>query len=459
MASDLSSGLTGDPPAVTAEQLKEWKQVANDIDSALKMGGEQGMELLLNIMADWCSVADEINTAYQICCDLADNGMRDEAIGWHASGFFEIADRLDPERPGWEQWEKHLTENGVILPTIDYNLKALVDGIFETLGALNLETGVSVGEEIKALRRNMISRGLLSERLGILHRLQALDPSNPIWKDMLRPYQKRRANELKGEVDALVKSKDCSGLCRLHREVTSQNWDGDLPAEITVTLESACNWRLAMENFGDIRHHSTEMKVRCREGEMANVGSPEYINAITKAREHRRLVRQLVKEVQKSIAAASKCHLIKPLVDAEEIVQKITLINHDCKDRLNWLAQQDNYDRWRARFLEIDTTTATLLSKKPRRAGLSFQDFKVTARRWIKKSEAHLLNTRKICMQAGDIVPHATERIIAELVTAETEIENEIKRVSRLETTIILGTIGGCAVFVGLIGLLIFLNQ
>ena len=385
MASDLSSGLTGDPPAVTSEQLKDWKQVADDIDSALKMGGEQGMELLLNIMADWCSVADEINTAYQVCCDLADNGMRDEALGWHAAGFFEIADRMDPERPGWEQWEKHLTENDVILPTIDYNLKALVDGIFETLGALNLETGVSVGEEIKALRRNMLSRGLLSERLGILHRLQALDPSNPIWKDMLRPYQKRRAEELKGEVDALVKSKDCSGLCRIHREVTSQNWDGDLPAEITVTLEAACNWRLAMENFGDIRHHSTEMKVRCREGEMAAVGSPEYINAVTKSREHRRRVRKLVKELQKTIAAAGKCDRIKPLVDAQELHQKIGLVNHDCKDRLNWLAQQDNYDKWRAKFLEIDTITATILSKKPRRADLSFEDFKVSARRWIKK--------------------------------------------------------------------------
>lgn len=459
MASDLSSGLTGDPPAVTSEQLKEWKQVADDIDSALKMGGEQGMELLLNIMADWCSVADEINTAYQICCDLADKGMRDEAIGWHANGFFEIADRLDPERPGWEQWEKHLAGNGVILPTIDYNLKALVDGIFETLGALNIETGVSVGEEIKALRRNMLSRGLLSERLGILHRLQALDLSNPIWKEMLRPYQKRRAEELKGEVNTFVKSKDCSGLCRIHREVTSQNWDGDLPAEITVTLEAACNWRLAMESFSDIRRHSTEMKVRCREGEMAAVGSPEYINAITKAREHRRLVRQLVKEVQKTTAAAGKCYRIKPLVEAEEIRQKISLINHDCKDRLNWLAQQDNYDRWRAKFLEIDTKTAAILSKKPRRAGLSFEDFKVTARRWIKKSENHLLDTRTICMQAGDIVPPATEKIIQELVSAEAEIENEIKKVSRLETTILCGAIGGGAAFILLIVLIIFLSQ
>ena len=116
-------------------------------------------------------------------------------------------------------------------------------------------------------------------------------------------------------------------------------------------------------------------------------------------------------------------------------------------------------DRWRAKFLEIDTKTAAILSKKPRRAGLSFEDFKVTARRWIKKSENHLLNTRTICLQAGDIVPPATEKIIQELVSAEAEIENEIKKVSRLETTILCGAIGGGAAFILLIVLIIFLSQ
>ena len=62
-------------------------------------------------------------------------------------------------------------------------------------------------------------------------------------------------------------------------------------------------------------------------------------------------------------------------------------------------------------------------------------------------------------MQAGEIVPPATERVIAELVTTEAEIENEIKKVSRLETTILCGAIGGSAALILLIVLIISLSQ
>ncbi len=91
MSTDTNSNLTGQPPAVTYEQLREWERLADDIDAALKMGGEQGMELLIGLMADWCVIADEVNTAFQTCCEFASRGLRDEAIHWHAPGFFDIA--------------------------------------------------------------------------------------------------------------------------------------------------------------------------------------------------------------------------------------------------------------------------------------------------------------------------------------------------------------------------------
>ena len=45
---------TGTPPAVTHEKLVAWRKLSEDVTAALSMGGEQGLDLLTSLMADWC---------------------------------------------------------------------------------------------------------------------------------------------------------------------------------------------------------------------------------------------------------------------------------------------------------------------------------------------------------------------------------------------------------------------
>ncbi|NBP81192.1 hypothetical protein EBU58_10865 [bacterium] len=448
MSTDTNSNLTGQPPAVTYEQLREWERLADDIYAALKMGGEQGMELLIGLIADWCVIADEVNTAFQTCCEFASRGLRDEAIHWHAPGFFDIAERLMPDRPGWDDWAAALTEREIILPAVDIDLKMQVDAIFEDLQAINIETGHTLADEVSGLRRNMLIRGRLGERLTILQRLQAVDPGVPNWNAMMRPYRTRRADEIRREVDALVAKADCSGLCRLHSEVAGQNWDGDLPIELTSTLEAATHWRAALGHYKNIRHQTTELRVRCQEGQAEPTGTPRYGNAVAKAREHREAIKGLYQQVQTAVSGTKQCRRISEIVGKAGIEQALHELDQSCKDHLNWLTAQDRYEQRRSAFLDLDDQTASLLSKKPKSGGFNFEEYKSAAKKWQKKTRDHLLRARQLCRRAGDLVPPATDALISQLEQAEQQIELDLANVRRKETFLFLGIIGGIVIIV-----------
>ena len=459
MPTDTNPNLTGQPEAITYEQLREWEKLANDIDAALKMGGEQGMELLIGLMTDWCVAADEINTAFQTCSELASRGLRDEAVHWHAEGFFDISERLMPDRPGWDEWAAALTEREIILPAVDVDLKMQVDAIFEDLQAINIETGHTLADEVNGLRRNMLIRGRLGERLSIIQRLHAVDPGVPNWNAMLRPYRTRRAEEIRREVDGLVAKSDCNGLCRLHREVASQNWDGDLPIELTTTLEAATHWQACLGHFKEIRHHATELRVRCQEGQAQPTGSQRYLEAVGKARGHRETIQSLIEKFQAAIAGAKQCRQIGAIVNKAEVEEATRKLDLACKDHLDWLSAQDRDDRMRTAFLDLDDRTASLLSKQPKTRGLDFDEFKSSARKWLKKTADHLLHARQMCRRAGDVVPPATESLITQLVQVEQQVELEIKKAAARQTAIILGIIGGVVLVVTLIVVAIVISS
>ena len=67
----LADIASGTPPAVTHEMLEEWRKIADDVNAALTMGGEQGIEILASLMAEWCAAVDDVNTAREVCVVLA----------------------------------------------------------------------------------------------------------------------------------------------------------------------------------------------------------------------------------------------------------------------------------------------------------------------------------------------------------------------------------------------------
>jgi hypothetical protein len=216
------STQTGNPPAVTYEQIEAWTKLADDIAAALAMGGEAGLDLLTGIMAEWSEAVDDVNTARQICIDLASKGRRHEAIHWHAENFFDLADRLDPDRPGWEAWEQSLRARGIVTPRVDPELKELANRIHEDLEQRDL-AGRSLGDHLVDLRNNMLLRGHLGERLVTLEAIRGLDPSPQIWRNMISPIRRRRVDVIADEVRAAIARRDYEALESLRVEVASQS--------------------------------------------------------------------------------------------------------------------------------------------------------------------------------------------------------------------------------------------
>lgn len=449
MRSTAPPELTGTPPAVTAQQLREWGQLADDIDAALRMGGEQGMELLLSLMADWCAIADEVNSAYQTCCDLAGRGLRDEAIHWHAEGFFDIAERLNPDRPGWSEWAAALTEREVILPSIDIDTKLLVDRIFDDLQVVDIETNHSLADEIRGLRKNMLIRGRLDERLKILTRLRSLDPGVPTWQEMLRPYRKQRATEICAETERLIKEAQCNELCHLQAEVSRIAWEGDLPTAITTTLDAAVQWRIAAQRHGEIRHHATELLIRCQEARAENGKTPRYQSAIAAAQQHRDTLRTCFEGLQHAVSSAGRCQQIKKLVAAADFLNASQQQLLGCKHEFDWLRKREKEENDDRRFREIDAMSTSLIDSTPSpNHWLDFDHFKKQAKKWQGKAGSHLLNAKKLCSHAGDVTPPETLRLLNQVENAQREVTQHQQIVRRREFSLLFGVIVGIIIVV-----------
>ena len=434
---------TGNPPAIRWEDLQDWNTLADNIDAALKMGGEQGMDLLLGIITDWCRVVDEINSAYQICCDLAGQGLRDEAITWHAEGFFDIADRLDPDRPGWEAWEQALTEQGVIIPSLDDDTKALTNQIFDDMKAMHIN-GQVLEQEVKALRRNMLARGDLSERLSTLDRLQELDPTAPNWREMLKPYRKKRAVEINSEVTELVKAEDVRALCRLYAEIERQNWDDEIDAEARASLTAAIGWDKAERALQRFRHQVTELVVHCREGQNAEYGSMQYQNAIQVARKHRERIVAVWNEMNAGLGTADECTRIRRIIRKRQISETAKLIEQGAKNESVWLQEQESFEQVKGKFSDLDDTLLRLLNQVPSYGFPHFEDYKWKSRKWLKKAEELLIYARRLCKHAP-MIPTGSEELIARFVQKEQFVRTKRKSVKKQENILLLGILGTVA--------------
>ena len=436
----LAAG-TGNPPAIRWDDLVHWTVLADNIESALKMGGEQGMDLLLGVMADWCRIVDEINTAYQICVELAERGLRDEALQWHAEGFFDIADRLDPNRPGWEEWEKALLGRGVIVPTLDAESKALVEKIFDDLTAMHIN-GQVLKEEVCALRRNMLVRGDLAERLTILNRLQEIDETSQCWRDMLRPYRQRRAGELAGEVAGLVAAKDSRGLCRLNVEVERQNWGDEIPAEVRATLSSAGGWVQAESAVAKIRREVSELVGRCRQGQNADYGSAAYQGAINSARTHRSRTVSAWRELKDAMNTAEACPQIRKIIRERNPIERAQGYEAQASREATWLSEQDSFEEWMGRFRELDEAIYKRLRKDVKFRFPEFDGYKKSVKKWLSAAEDLIEYARKLCT-AAPMIPKASEELCRRLTEMNQAVKLERDRVIRLEWYLYVGFFGG----------------
>ena len=440
------STQTGNPPSVTHEQIDAWTKLADDIAAALAMGGEPGLDLLTGIMAEWSEAVDDVNTARQICVDLASKGRRHEAIHWHAENFFDVADRLDPDRPGWEAWEQSLRGRGIVTPRMDPELKELANRIHEDLESRDL-AGRSLIDHLVDLRRNMLLRGHLGERLVTLQSICDLDPSPQIWRNMISPIRRRRVDVIADEVQAAITRRDYDALESLRAEVASQDWGDDLPASVSLLLESTAGCEALGELKRRLGQAAATVVGRVEEARRQIPESPGCLATIEVAKEARVKFHNLRNTLVETIRAASATPEASVIVDESGVKDALRQFDDAVREPAAWLEKQAEEARIRVAAAEIEAKVLRVMEKAPAKAG-DKEAFQRRLTEWKQLAEQALEKYRKRAARLPGGVPARTEDVFQRLQATRQDLEDHLKSLQRREKMLVAGFIIGLCVVV-----------
>lgn len=436
------SPTTGNPPAVTHEQIEAWTKLADDVTSAMTMGGQQGLDFLMNIMAEWCEAVDDVNTARQICVDMADRGLRHEAINWHALGFFDVADRLDPDRPGWEVWESSLREQGIITPRVDGELKEMANRIHEDLQLADV-SGRSLEEYLVQLRRNMLQRGHLGERLVILESIRGLDPAGGTWQAMMQPIKRRRVDAIADEVKAAVARRDFEALAALRTEVTSQDWEGGLPAGVAKLLESTVPCEALGELRSQLSRAAATLVGSVEEARRHSAaGGATSLEEATRDRERYTELRASLNAIIKSATSTPEATAIVVESGVKDVMGKLDAAT---QESCLWLDQQADLAATRHEAAKIEAALQKQIEAAPAK-GSNKEDFERQLRIWKRSTEQCLEKARRRAASLPGGVPASTADAIQKLCDTRQHQEAHLKELKwreKLILLIFLGVFGG----------------
>ena len=443
------SPTTGSPPAVTHEQVEAWSRIADDVTAALTMGGQQGLDLLMSLLPEWCEAADDVNSARQIVIDLADRGLRHEAIQWHAEGFFEIADRIDPDRPGWPEWEAALADRDVVTPLLNGELKDAVNRIHDDLEMRDL-SGRSLSELLGLLRRNVLVRGPLSERLSLLQSARELDPSGLIWEDMVSPIRQIRANALTEETRTAVLNRDYERIKTLHAEVSSNDWGETLPGATQALLDAAVACSTLANKRSQLARTAASVieKVNTARGQAP--GSPEssaLARSASVARQQFKEERTAFKEAIREAQSVPEVASIVVDIRASETIRQL---DETLKEAFEWLDGQTQRERARTQAAEIEAALLRVVESAPA-LGSNKEDFEHRLRQWRPVATDTLEKGRRRAGRLAGGTPPETTAVIDQLADTRQKLDDHLRKLQQRERKIVIFFLIGMGVLVILV--------
>jgi hypothetical protein len=440
---------TGNPPAATYERLEQWREIAAAIKTALDMGGEPGMDILIGRMAEWHEAVDEWNSSLHTCWELANRGLRDEARQWHAEGFFEVGDQLfDPfAREGWADWQAALEQRDVPTPQFDAELRGMVNAIFQE-STFPDASGQCVKDHLDALRRNVLVRGDLGTQLTLLTSIRNLDPGRGIWTDMIAPIRRQRAGQIEAELRAALQSQNFQKMARLIEEVQSVDWEGQLSAPIAMLAKCVPHLLKCRNGIHSIEEAASQLAVRCRDlSNTQSLQSPSFslmLKAAIQSRQNYLAARQdFAQSLQhvKSIPETASVAAGMKLVDQAKAVEQST------KRSIAWLAQQEQFEGVRTEFTKKEDDIQQLIAMAPT-SGVGWEECKQKAAKWLRLESDLRIATKRLCERCPGFVPPSTSSLLAELEVCSNTVKAGRNRVVFQEKMVIGAVVGVLLLFV-----------
>lgn len=457
----IDEQINGSPPAVPAEVLVGWRRLAEDVAAAMAIGGEQGLTVLRNLMPDWCAAADDVNLAREICVNLAAEGRREEALEWHADGFFDVADLLTPERPGWEDWAEALISRGVPIPAMSQQLKELADRIHEELLVRDLG-GKSLRDYVSELRCNVLAKGSIGERLTIIETIRRFDPSGTVWREMAEPIRRKRAGEISKELSYAVSIKDFVSAATLAREVNATTWEDGLPADLQILLPAIDNLRLARDSLRNLAQAASKLvdtgQILDRIMTAGGAEQLDFNTALDQAKKQKMKFLEVRQKLNGSISVANRSPEVAKVLKQDGLDEQSRNAEQTATPWIETIDRARDYWKWLNRFRELQTEVDVLARNAPL-SGSNWDEAKARCRRWLQRSAELAAKCRHLTERAPLPAPRNFVEELERLDKQEACVRGRVNQILKRERILVIGVLTGLAIVVlSFIALLVFMR-
>ena len=445
---------TGTPPAATYERLEQWREIAAAVKTALDIGGEAGMDLLIGRMSEWSEAVDEWSSSLHVCWDMASQGKRDEARQWHADGFFAVGVQLlEPfKREGWADWQAALEEREVPVPHVDQNLGDIAkENSSQREFELQDNFSRPLQERLAALRRNVIGRGDLGERLTLLTSIRSLDAGSQIWKDMIAPIRRQRAGQIEAEIETALQEQNFNRLARLIEEVQTVDWEGQVSGRLASLAKAVPSLLKCREGIHSLEEAATLLGTRCRDLQgNQGINLPSFsvmLKAALQARKTYLATRQgFVQSLQHANSTPETASVVAQL----KLLEQAQAVESGAKKTIAWLAQQEQFEEVRAEFCRKEDDIQKLIKMAPS-SEAGWDEFKQKAVRWLQLEGDLRISTNRLCERCPGFVPPSTSSLLAELAACRTAVKADRDRVAGKEKVVIAIVVGVLLLVVSLV--------
>lgn len=387
-------------PAITRSRLDEIRSLVGDVTAALARRSSRG---LIEKVASLTQGVDEVNAALADIDGFLLDGLRDEAVSMHDPELVPIARLLDLRgRPDWVTLHGWLLEKGEPAPAPP-NVEAA-----EQFAAA-IERIEPAEEDLAALRRLALERAPLRQRLAVLRRLHAADPTRQVWIEAIEAHEQERLRELRLLVPEVVEAGDIEALAELAEELADPAWDRSLPADLPPLVAGAVTARSLSDLAVEADLIANEIAERMAGAEPS---TPGEIDSVADLRTRLQELRETAETLAADVAHHPRMMSLVRRRGLDTAVRRSAEAAAPACDRIERLAAGLATKR---RFTAACQRLEYLCDHLPERGEQG---------RWLADVQRHDLAARAACQENPDLmmpllVRERTQRAVATVESAE----------------------------------------
>jgi hypothetical protein len=411
---------------MTPERLAELSTLIGRMDRAVSPVDGTGKDALRELMPDLRDAINDVNAALREVNALLFEGLRDEAIGLYEDEFPMLAARLNLEdKEAWPEVTRFFAAEGMSpAPKIDFDTLSTLESAYSELELLR--------RPLTRLRRLVLERATVAQRLAVLRELRKADPTKPVWARSIKDHEEARLVELHTEVRRALGLRDPEAIAALHTELTAPDWGLPIPRELIKATRGADHWasmRSATKRVEEAAH-----------GLEAGWQDVAAGQASRELLERMRLFRSDYTDGMRSLTSSRQaldgCPTVAGLVEEEKLVEQVYAAAARVAPALQWLAVNDAAEAAAARFREICEQLVSLCEQQPRRT---------TARAWRAEVEQLNAEAESLCASHAWLTfPDSLREQVADALAALHHRSR--KRRTLIVSGIVIGVLVGLAI-------------